>query len=169
MVLKCFEAEEGMIRIDWSRLMDLIKDVSSQQFITAPSVVAASHSDRCDNYGASWWLVIETCFVHFSSTLVLPMVGWEQRFCSTISLWVIIPYKTKATLSLTTSYKSLFPTKSSSLQNDQGLWTLPNLVGPTSIPTKGRFSYNVPGIRPFFFYNFHAFLRFVGNPTLPFL
>ena len=97
------------------------------------------------------------------------MVGWEQRFCSTISLWVIIPYKTKATLSLTTSYKSLFPTKSSSLQNDQGLWTLPNLVGPTSIPTKGRYSYNVPGIRPFFFYNFHAFLRFVGNPTLPFL
>ena len=25
------------------------------------------------------------------SPLVLPMVGWEQRFCSTISLWVIIP------------------------------------------------------------------------------
>ena len=44
-----------------------------------------------------------------------------------------------------------------------------NLVGPTSIPTKGWFSYNIPGIRPFFFYNFYAFLRFVGNPTLPFL
>ena len=54
MVLKCFEAEEGMIRIDWSRLIDLIKDVSSQQFITATGVAAASHSDRCDNYGASW-------------------------------------------------------------------------------------------------------------------
>ena len=44
-----------------------------------------------------------------------------------------------------------------------------NLVGPTSIPTKGWFSYNIPGIRPFFFYNVYAFLRFVGNPTLPFL
>ena len=44
-----------------------------------------------------------------------------------------------------------------------------NLVGPTSIPTKGWFSYNIPGIRPFFLYNFYAFLRFVGNPTLPFL
>ena len=44
-----------------------------------------------------------------------------------------------------------------------------NLVGPTSVPTKGWFSYNIPGVRPFVFYNLHTFLRFVENPTLPLL
>ena len=34
-----------------------------------------------------------------------------------------------------------------------------NLVGPTSVPTKGWFSYNIPGVRPFVFYNLHSFLN----------
>ena len=47
----------------------------------------------------------------FGSLLVFPMVGWNRRFCSTISLCQLISLQNDASLLLTKSYKSLFPTK----------------------------------------------------------